>query len=104
MGARGASENDLLELNEAASLLGVHPYILQRLAGAGIKHFLVTPVGFMADHVEVLYDLDIEAQEIARKAGIHLVRSESLNASPDFTDGLAKFLFERTAARDYEPV
>jgi len=78
--------------------------ILPRMAGAGIKNILVTPVGFMADHVEVLYDLDIEAQEIAEKAGIHLVRSESLNASPDFINGLAKFLFEKTLARDYETV
>ncbi len=78
--------------------------ILPRLAGEGKSNILVTPVGFMADHVEVLYDLDIEAQEIAAKNGIHLVRSESLNASPDFLAGLAKFLFERTVARDYEAV
>ncbi|HEX9012021.1 MAG TPA: ferrochelatase, partial [Anaerolineaceae bacterium] len=53
---------------------------------------LVTPVGFMADHVEILFDLDIEAQEIVREVGVHLVRSQSLNASPDFLEGLAKFL------------
>ncbi len=78
--------------------------MLPRLAGQGIKNILVTPVGFMADHVEVLYDLDIEAQEIAAREGIHFVRSQSLNASPDFIDGLAKFIFERAAAKDYGAV
>jgi ferrochelatase len=65
---------------------------LPELAAAGHRHILVTPVGFMADHVEVLYDLDIEAQEIANKLGIELVRSGSLNASPDFIEDLANFL------------
>lgn len=70
---------------------------LPRLAAAGKKNILAAPVGFMTDHVEVLYDLDIEAQEIAREHDIHLVRSESLNASPDFIDGLAKFILNTTA-------
>ncbi len=78
--------------------------ILPHMAGEGIQNILVTPVGFMADHVEVLYDLDIEAQEIAAKEGIHLVRSESLNASPDFIEGLAKFIFERMTTKNYEAV
>jgi protoporphyrin/coproporphyrin ferrochelatase len=68
--------------------------MLPQFAARGQKDILVTPVGFMADHVEVLYDLDIEAQEIARAHGIRLVRSESLNASPDFIDGLARFILE----------
>ena len=54
--------------------------ILPDYARKGLRNILAIPVGFMADHVEVLYDLDIEAQEIARAAGIHLERSESLNA------------------------
>ncbi len=78
--------------------------ILPNMASQGIKNILVTPVGFMADHVEVLYDLDIEAQEIAAKEGIHLVRSESLNASPDFIEGLAKFILERMNTHNYAAV
>ncbi len=78
--------------------------ILPRMASQGIQNILVTPVGFMADHVEVLYDLDIEAQEIAAKEGIHLVRSETLNASPDFIEGLAKFIFERMKPQNYAAV
>ena len=60
----------------------------------------MTPVGFTADHVEVLYDLDIEAQAIAREIGLHLVRSPSLNASPDFMQGLAQFILEKAAVRN----
>ena len=69
------------------------------LAGKGIRHVLVTPVGFTADHVEILFDLDIEAQAIAQEAGLHLVRSQSLNASPDFIQGLAQFILEKAAIR-----
>ncbi len=71
--------------------------ILPEFAKAGFQNVLVTPVGFMADHVEILFDLDIEAQEIAQKLGIRLVRSESLNTSPDFIEGLAKFILEKAA-------
>ncbi len=78
--------------------------ILPGMASQGMQNILVTPVGFMADHVEVLYDLDIEAQEIAAQEGIHLVRSQSLNASPDFIEGLAKFILERMKAQNYVAV
>lgn len=77
--------------------------MLPQFARSGIKNVLVTPVGFMADHVEVLFDLDIEAQEIAREHGICLIRSESLNATPDFIEGLAKFILERSTMLNYEP-
>ncbi len=76
--------------------------ILPEFAQAGKRDVLVTPVGFMANHVELLYDLDIEAQEIARENGIRLVRSETLNASPDFIQGLAKFIIERSALKHNE--
>lgn len=69
--------------------------VLPELSKAGKKCVLVTPIGFMADHVEILFDLDIEAQEIAHQHGIRMVRSQSLNASPDFIEGLADFLLHR---------
>ena len=70
--------------------------ILPDFASRGIKNVLVAPVGFMADHVEILFDLDLEAQEIARDQGVLLIRSESLNATPDFIEGLAKFILEKS--------
>jgi protoporphyrin/coproporphyrin ferrochelatase len=74
--------------------------ILPGFARDGLRNVLITPVGFLADHVEILFDLDIEAQEIAAQHGIHLVRSESLNASPDFIEGLARYLLARPAAEN----
>lgn len=52
---------------------------LERLARAGRKHVVVAPIGFLADHVEILYDLDIEAKSWADELGIVLSRSASLN-------------------------
>jgi ferrochelatase len=47
------------------------------------------PVGFVCDHVEILYDIDIEARQLAEAHGARLERSESLNASPTFIAALA---------------
>lgn len=62
---------------------------IRRLAAAGVTEIAVRPVGFVADHLEVLYDLDIEAQAVAREAGVRLERAHSLNTDPTFIAGLA---------------
>ena len=62
---------------------------IRRLAAAGVTDLVVRPVGFVADHLEVLYDIDIEAQAVARTAGVRLVRARSLNTDPVFIAGLA---------------
>jgi protoporphyrin/coproporphyrin ferrochelatase len=54
------------------------------LKAKGFEHVLVAPIGFLADHVEILYDLDIEAQAMGKEAGILVSRTESLNISDDF--------------------
>ena len=60
---------------------------------------MIRPVGFTADHLEVLYDIDIEAQGVAREAGIRLERARSMNTDPVFIAGLAD-----VAASALEPV
>jgi ferrochelatase len=62
---------------------------IRRLAAAGVRELVIRPVGFVADHLEVLYDIDIEAQAVAREAGVHLERARSLNTDPIFIAGLA---------------
>jgi ferrochelatase len=62
---------------------------IRRLAGEGVGELVVRPVGFVADHLEVLYDVDIEAQAVAREAGIRLERARSMNDDPTFIAGLA---------------
>jgi ferrochelatase len=52
---------------------------LEELAAAGTRRVLVAPIGFLADHVEILYDLDIEAKASAEALGMTLYRSASLN-------------------------
>ena len=63
--------------------------VVAELAQAGEKNLLVVPIGFVCDHVEVLYDIDIEAHQIAAQHGARLERSPSLNASPTFINALA---------------
>lgn len=62
---------------------------IRRLGGSGVTDLLVRPVGFVADHLEVLYDIDIEAQAVARELGVRLERARSMNDDPIFIAGLA---------------
>ncbi len=63
---------------------------LDRYAEAGIREVVLDPIGFVCDHVEILYDIDIQFREYAAARGITLLRPESLNDSPTFTAALAK--------------
>ncbi len=59
------------------------------LVAAGVREVLVSPIGFVADHVETLYDLDVEAPKIAAEAGVaRLARAPAMNARPRFIDAL----------------
>ncbi|MEK8131333.1 ferrochelatase [Paenibacillus filicis] len=62
------------------------------------EHVLVCPVGFVSDHLEVLYDLDIEAQSTAKELGIHLERTRSLNTDPLYMETLSDVVYERAFA------
>jgi len=53
--------------------------VLRQLAADGVKAVISCPVGFISDHLEVLFDVDIEAQAVAKDVGITLVRTRSLN-------------------------
>ena len=54
---------------------------LQRIAGEGVKAVVLQPIGFLCDHVEILYDVDILFREVAIKQSIRIERPESLNTS-----------------------
>jgi ferrochelatase len=62
---------------------------LRRLAGEGVHEVVVSPVGFVAEHLEVLYDIDIEAQAVARELGMRLERARSMNTDERFISALA---------------
>ncbi len=63
---------------------------LDRYAAAGIREVVVDPIGFVCDHIEVLFDIDILFRGYARERGITLTRPESLNGSATFTAALAE--------------
>lgn len=82
----------------------VEDTILQ-LKAAGRAAVLLQPVGFVCDHVEVLYDIDIHFKDFAQKHGMQLLRAESLNDSPIFIAalaGLAKEIFTTETRRRRE--
>jgi ferrochelatase len=70
---------------------------LGRLQDAGVRKVLVAPVGFVSDHLEILWDLDVEARERAAELGLELERIESLNDDPAFVRALAELVEERLA-------
>jgi protoporphyrin/coproporphyrin ferrochelatase len=63
---------------------------LDALAANGVRCVLVCPVGFVSDHLEILWDLDVEAREKAAALGLELERIESLNDDPQFVGALAE--------------
>jgi ferrochelatase len=65
------------------------PDLLVAIEGSAARDVLVCPIGFVADHLEILYDLDIEAQHFARKRDVRLRRTASFNTRPEFIDALA---------------
>jgi ferrochelatase len=62
---------------------------LDRYAAEGVREVVVAPIGFVCDHVEILYDIDVLFRGYAAGRGIALTRPESLNGSPTFTAALA---------------
>lgn len=68
---------------------------MDNLQAEGIKSVLVCAIGFICDHLEVLYDIDIEAQDQARKTGMHLERTQSLNADPLLAILFAQLVHEK---------
>jgi len=54
-----------------------------------VRNVLICPVGFVSDHLEILYDIDIECKGLAKQLGIHLERTESLNTDPLYIETLS---------------
>ena len=69
--------------------------VLEDLASQGVKEVLLIPVGFLSDHIEILYDIDIVFQKKAEALGIVLKRTRSLNTSERFINALATVVEEQ---------
>jgi ferrochelatase len=72
---------------------------LDSLHESGVGRVLVCPIGFVSDHLEILWDIDVEARERAAELGLDLERIESLNDDPAFIRGLAELVREAVSVR-----
>ena len=68
--------------------------VLREKKAQGFTDVVSCPIGFVSDHLEVLFDIDVEAQGVAHEIGLNLVRTESLNADKDFVRILAEFVHD----------
>ena len=72
---------------------------LERLRAKGVSKVLGAPVGFVSDHLEILWDLDVEARERAAELGLEWARTESLNDEPAFVHALAELVRKARSVR-----
>jgi len=68
---------------------------VERLHGEGVRKLLVAPIGFVADHLEIYWDIDVEAREKAAELGVQLDRTDSLNDDPAFIRVLASVVTQQ---------
>jgi protoporphyrin/coproporphyrin ferrochelatase len=71
---------------------------METLSAQGIMDLIIHPIGFISDHMEVLYDLDTEAVEKARELGMTMVRSATVGTHPAFVSMIHELIAERIAA------
>ena len=68
---------------------------VRSIHGRGINNVLVTPLGFVSDHLEVLYDVDIEAMKLAQELGMKMVRAATVGTHPAFVGMIRQLIAER---------
>ena len=73
---------------------------IEAAAQAGRRGIVCVPIGFVSDHVEVIWDLDTEAAETARELGLDFVRTPTSGTDPRFVSGLADLVEERLGRRE----
>ena len=71
---------------------------IEELAADGVEGVVVVPIGFVSDHMEVIYDLDTEARATAEKVGVEFVRASTAGLDPRFVAMVRDLLVERAAA------
>lgn len=65
-----------------------------------VQDILIMPVGFVSDHMEVLFDLDTEAKELCEELGVNMVRAESVGVHPKFISMIRELILERTSGTE----
>jgi ferrochelatase len=72
---------------------------LETLPAAGVSHVAVVPIGFVSDHMEVVYDLDTDAAAAAARLGMRFVRAGTAGTAPSFIDTIRDLVLERLEGR-----
>jgi protoporphyrin/coproporphyrin ferrochelatase len=68
---------------------------LKQLDREGVRNVVVAPIGFVSDHMEVVYDLDVEAKQLAQEMGMNLVRAATAGTHPSFVKMIRELILER---------
>src|SRR5205823_9412879 len=76
--------------------------VIREAAGRGVRQMVLAPIGFLCDHVEVLFDLDVEARQTADAVGITLHRTSTVGDHPGFIEMLAERVVDAAARADHE--
>jgi len=73
---------------------------LRSLKSRGVSDVVVAPIGFVSDHMEVIYDLDVEAQRVAEEIGLNIVRASTVGTHPSFVQMIRELILERTEDKE----
>jgi ferrochelatase len=68
---------------------------LRDLHAAGTKDVIVAPIGFVSDHMEIIYDLDTEAMKLCRDLGLNMIRAATAGTHPAFVAMIRELIMER---------
>jgi len=71
--------------------------VLRARHAAGVRSVVIVPIGFLSDHVEILYDLDTEARAVCDELGVRMVRARTVGSHPAFVAMIRELILERTA-------
>jgi protoporphyrin/coproporphyrin ferrochelatase len=77
--------------------------VLRKLAGEKVRDVVVVPIGFISDHMEVLFDLDTEAQQTSRDLGINMLRAATVGTHPRFVRMIRELIVERMTGDPNRP-
>ena len=80
----------------------MHPWLgpdvsdhLRMLRLEGVRNVVVAPIGFVSDHMEVVYDLDVEASQVSKEIGLNMVRARTAGTHPSFVKMIRELILER---------
>ncbi len=75
-------------------------YIREQHTDGALKDLVIAPIGFLSDHMEVVFDLDTQAAELCRELGIRLVRAATIGVHPQFVSMIRELILEQTEGHE----